>query len=102
MKLFYAGDIHVSDKCWLKFLGAARFYGVDTLIMGGDITGKIMVPIVERAAGGYEANVLGRHEKISAEQLDDLEKRIRFNGFFAYRGSRDEYQRLEQDHAYRE
>ena len=102
MKLFYAGDIHGSDKCWLKFLGAARFYGVDTLIMGGDITGKIMVPIVERAQGGYEANVLGRHERASAEQLDELEKRIRFNGFYPYRCSREEYQRLEQDHMYRE
>jgi Icc-related predicted phosphoesterase len=102
MKLFYAGDIHGSDKCWLKFLGAARFYGVDTLIMGGDITGKIMVPIVERAKGGYEANVLGRHERVSAEQLEKLEKRIRFNGFYPYRCSRDEYQRLAQDHTYRE
>jgi Icc-related predicted phosphoesterase len=102
MKLFYAGDIHGSDKCWLKFLGAARFYGVDTLIMGGDITGKIMVPIVEREDGGYEANVLGRHEKVSAKQLDDLEKRIRFNGFYPYRCNREEYQKLEQDHAYRE
>jgi Icc-related predicted phosphoesterase len=102
MKLFYAGDIHGSDKCWLKFLGAARFYGVDTLIMGGDITGKIMVPIVERAEGGYEANVLGRHERISTNQLDELEKRIRFNGFYPYRCSREEYQRLERDHLYRE
>lgn len=102
MKLFYAGDIHGSDKCWLKFLGAAKFYGVDTLIMGGDITGKIMVPVVERAEGGYEANVLGRYEKVSAKKLDELEKRIRFNGFYPYRCSRAEYQRLEQDPTYRE
>jgi uncharacterized protein len=101
MKLFYAGDIHGSDKCWLKFLGAAKFYGVDTLILGGDITGKIMVPIVE-SGEGYEANVLGRHERVSAEQVGELEKRVRFNGFYPYRCNRDEYQRLEQDHTYRE
>jgi uncharacterized protein len=102
MKLFYAGDIHGSDKCWLKFLGAAKFYGADTLIMGGDITGKVMVPLVERDDGSYEANVLGRHEKSSLDQLPALEKRVRFNGFYPYRCSREEYQKLEQDHIYRE
>ena len=49
MKLYYAGDVHGSEKCWRKFLGAARFYEVDTLIMGGDITGKLMVPVVATA-----------------------------------------------------
>ena len=102
MRLFYAGDIHGSERCWLKFLGAATFYGVDTLVMGGDIAGKVMVPIVESSAGRHEANVLGRHERVSTEQLGELEKRIRFNGFYPYRCGREEYERLEQDRAYRE
>ena len=55
MKLYYAGDVHGSEKCWRKFLGAARFYEADTLIMGGDITGKLMVPVVETADGRHEA-----------------------------------------------
>src|SRR4029077_20290866 len=80
MKLYYAGDVHGSEKCWRKFLGAARFYEVDTLIMGGDITGKLMVPVVATADGRYEANVLGRPESVTADGLEDLEKRIRFNG----------------------
>jgi Icc-related predicted phosphoesterase len=61
-----------------------------------------MVPIVETAGGRYQARVLGRDETVSDEGLGELEKRIRFNGFYPYRCGRDEYQRLESDSAYRE
>ena len=60
VKLYYAGDVHGSEKCWRKFLNAAKFYEADTLIMGGDITGKLMVPVVATADGRHEARVLGR------------------------------------------
>ena len=39
-EIYYASDVHGSDVCWRKFLGAARFYKADSLIMGGDLTGK--------------------------------------------------------------
>ena len=45
LQLYYASDVHGSDVCWRKFLGAGRFYGVQALIMGGDLTGKAIVPI---------------------------------------------------------
>ena len=45
LELYYASDVHGSDQCWRKFLGAGRFYGVHALIMGGDLTGKAIVPI---------------------------------------------------------
>ncbi len=102
MKLYYAGDVHGSEKCWRKFLNAARFYEVDTLIMGGDITGKLMVPVVAGADGRHRARVLGRDESVSTDQLDELEKRIRFNGFYPHRCERDEYERIEADEAYRD
>jgi uncharacterized protein len=102
MKLYYAGDVHGSEKCWRKFLNAARFYEVDTLIMGGDITGKLMVPVVAAADGRHQARVLGRDETVSADQLAELEKRVRFNGFYPYRCEREEYERLEADEGYRD
>ena len=102
VKIYYAGDVHGSEKCWRKFLNAAKFYEVDTLVMGGDITGKVMVPIVARGGGRHQARMLGRDETVSDEGLDELEKRIRFNGFYPYRCDREEYQRLESDPAHRE
>jgi Icc-related predicted phosphoesterase len=102
MRLYYAGDVHGSEKCWRKFLGAARFYEVDTLIMGGDITGKLMVPVVATADGRFEASVLGRPATVPADGLDELEKRIRFNGFYPYRCDRPEYERLRADTEHRD
>jgi Icc-related predicted phosphoesterase len=102
VKLYYAGDVHGSEKCWRKFLNAAKFYEADTLIMGGDITGKMMVPIVETADGRHEARVLGKHEIVSSGELEDMEKRIRFNGFYPIRCNRAEYDRMNADTAYRE
>ena len=50
MRIFFATDVHGSDICWRKFLNAGTFHKADVLIMGGDMTGKAMVPIV--ANGG--------------------------------------------------
>ncbi|MBD0289951.1 MAG: metallophosphoesterase, partial [Thermoleophilia bacterium] len=47
MRIFYAGDIHGSERLWRKFLNAAAFYEADVLVLGGDLTGKILVPLVE-------------------------------------------------------
>ena len=54
VRIFFATDIHGSEVCWRKFLNAGAFHKADVLIMGGDMTGKAMVPIVasERRLGG--------------------------------------------------
>ena len=51
LSLYYASDVHGSDQCWRKFLGAGRFYEVQALIMGGDLTGKAIVPIERNGSG---------------------------------------------------
>jgi Icc-related predicted phosphoesterase len=103
MRLFYAGDVHGSERCFRKFLNAARFYGADVLILGGDITGKVLTPVVEEKPGRFVARVLGRVEKARRlDDLEDLESLIRFNGFYPYRCGVSEYERLRGDEAYRD
>ena len=36
-RIFYATDVHGSERTWRKFLNAARFYEADVLVMGGDV-----------------------------------------------------------------
>jgi len=50
-KVFFTSDVHGSEICFLKFLNAAKFYEAQVLILGGDITGKVIVPIVEQEDG---------------------------------------------------
>jgi Icc-related predicted phosphoesterase len=101
--IYVVADIHGSEVCWRKFLNAARFYGVDTIVVAGDVTGKALVPMIERRDGRVEARVAGRLQTArSSEEIAQLEERIRFNGFYPYRCSEAEYERLAADPAHRD
>lgn len=103
MRLYYASDIHGSEKLWRKFLNASSFYEADVLIMGGDLTGKVMVPLVERKPRVWFAHVFGKDQKAKGEDnAAELERRIRLNGFYPIRCDEDEYQRLQRDDFHRE
>jgi uncharacterized protein len=102
MRLYYASDVHGSEKLWRKFMNAAAFYDVDALVMGGDLTGKVLVPVVERKPGRWSARVFGKEQKAKGEEeLAELERRIRFNGFYPLRCDPDELARLSADDVYR-
>ncbi len=89
-------DIHGSDVCWRKFLNAAKFYGADTIIVGGDVTGKVLVPLVQRSDGRVEANIAGRVQAARSEDaIAEMEARIRFNGFYPYRCDESAYEELQ-------
>lgn len=82
-RLFYAGDVHGSRLCWKKFVNAAAHYPADALVMGGDLTGKALVPIVREGDGGYSAEVVGeRRTARTAEELDQLQQAISTNGMY--------------------
>ena len=103
VRLYYASDIHGSEKLWRKFLGASSFYGAEVLIMGGDLTGKVMVPLVEVAPGVWEGRLFGKRQRAKGEaKLAELERRVRLNGFYPLRCDRDQHRRLEEDERYRE
>src|SRR4051812_34856237 len=101
-RVYYAGDIHGSEKLWRKLLGAAAFYEADVLIMGGDITGKVMTPVVAAPGGRHRAQLAGRETVVDDAGLQELEQQIRFHGFYPYRCDPEEYERLAADERYRD
>ena len=54
VRLFFATDVHGSEVCWRKFINSAKHYEADVLILGGDMTGKAIVPIVDEGAGNWQ------------------------------------------------
>ena len=60
IRLFFTTDIHGSERCFLKFVNAAAFYEADVIVMGGDMTGKAIVPLVYQGAGQYSCTFVGR------------------------------------------
>ena len=102
-RLYYASDIHGSEQLWRKFLNAPSFYGAEVLIMGGDMSGKLLVPIVGTEPGVWEARLFGTEQRARGEEgVEELEKRARFNGFYPYRCDPAELGRLQADENYRD
>jgi len=96
-KLFFCTDIHGSERCFRKFINAGKFYRADVLIMGGDITGKVVIPLV-RDGQMWSAWYMGRKVQVETEaELVSLEKDIRYNGYYPYRTVPEEVTELETD-----
>ena len=97
MKIFFATDIHGSEICWRKFLNAAAFYKADMVILGGDVTGKVMIPIVQHN-GYWQVTLRGESQRIeSREALAEVEKQIRNRGSYPAIVSPDELQHLSEE-----
>jgi Icc-related predicted phosphoesterase len=97
MKVFFATDIHGSETCWRKFLNAAAFYKADLVILGGDVTGKMMVPIVAHQ-GYWQVTVRGQEHRLETQQeLDDIQRQIRNTGSYPAIVSPDELQQLSRE-----
>ncbi len=97
-KLFFATDIHGSDICWSKFLNAGKFYEADLLILGGDMTGKAVVPVIHQGGSKYRITLLEQVFDVSTEEeLQDMTKRVRSRGYYPYLTSPDEISELDKD-----
>jgi Icc-related predicted phosphoesterase len=84
-RVFFATDIHGSDRCFGKFLSAAKVYKANVLILGGDITGKMIVPIVKEAGGSYRVYFLGKEQRyMNEQQLRTVMSSIKAVGYYPH------------------
>lgn len=95
-RIYFATDIHGSRRCWLKFLNAAEFYECEVLLMGGDFTGKMIVPLVKTGKKRYKAQLSGRERDIHERDIDVVERQIADSGFYPYRTDEDEMAALRE------
>jgi len=98
LKLFFASDLHGSNVCFKKFVNGAKFYGADVLVLGGDLTGKAVIPIAEQTDGSFIALQHGKSVRIKGK--DDLDAFVKGQGnigFYPVVLSEAEYQKLAKD-----
>jgi Icc-related predicted phosphoesterase len=99
MRIFFATDIHGSEVCWRKFLNAGKFHKADVLVMGGDMTGKAMVPITG-SGDHWRVNLRDQETEIDGEDaLVAMEKRIADRGYYPIRLSPDQMVEWQADQA---
>ncbi|HEX3513073.1 MAG TPA: hypothetical protein VHT26_03595 [Trebonia sp.] len=100
MRIYFCSDIHASRKCWKKFLGSAKFYDADIIVVGGDITGKFIVPIVRQPKGYHTAKFMGVERRIeNKEEMQQLKLRIADSGQYWSEMTPDEQQWYAGDQA---
>ncbi len=98
MKLFFATDVHGSEICWKKFIGAAKFYEVEVLILGGDMTGKAIVPLIAQGAGKHKVTLLDQEYILETkEDLDKMVATIQNRGYYPYVTDPDEVAAIASD-----
>jgi uncharacterized protein len=97
-RLFFATDVHGSEQCFRKWLNAATVYKVDALILGGDVTGKLIVPIIGNGSGTWHAEIHAERVLADSEQsLAELRKRIRMMGRYDLLLTPEQERKLSED-----
>ena len=97
-RLFFASDFHGSQRIFRKFINAAKHYEAHVLVMGGDVVGKLAIPVIREANGGFRAHLMGKTERLEgADDLQRFEDRLGTLGYYSKIMDDDEYQALRSD-----
>jgi Icc-related predicted phosphoesterase len=91
--------MHGSEGAWRKFLNASAMLKVNVAICGGDLTGKMIVPIIERSDGKFNYYFLGKTHTIDSNELEKAFKDVRGIGYYPYQTSESEYEEMRQNPA---
>jgi Icc-related predicted phosphoesterase len=97
-RLYFATDLHGSERCFRKFLNGASVYGADVLVLGGDVAGKAIQALVRGAGGHYTCEFRGtRYDVAEGDDLLALEQLVADNGYYPYRCDPGELEAREAD-----
>jgi len=99
LRIYFATDVHGSETCWRKFLNAGAHYKADVLVLGGDMTGKALVPIISHN-GTLSAKVRGEPVTVPRAEEDRLRAEINRLGFYSIVAGDTDMERLEAEPAF--
>jgi len=99
LRIFFATDIHGSERCFRKFIAAADTYEADALVLGGDIAGKGLVPI-KAENGTLTAEVRGEPVVVPRDEEDRLRAEINRLGFYSVITDDADIKRMSADSKY--
>jgi Icc-related predicted phosphoesterase len=96
-KILFATDMHGSEGTWRKFLNASAMLKVNVAICGGDLTGKMIVPVVEGKDGKYAYYLMGKTHAVDSTGLEKAFKDIRGIGYYPHLTNESEYDEMKED-----
>jgi len=98
VRVFFATDIHGSETCWRKFLNSGTHYGADVMILGGDMTGKALVPVVHDGGDRWHGTLQEQRRELTGDdEVAAFEQNVIRRGYYPFRTTPDELAELESD-----
>jgi Icc-related predicted phosphoesterase len=97
-RVFFITDVHGSTRCFKKFLNAAKFYKADILVLGGDLTGKVLIPIVDQGNGTYRCRFEGNELSLrNRKEVDEVVARATDSGLYTRILTQKEFDEVSAD-----
>lgn len=66
-RIFFSVDAHGANIVWRKWLSAVGMYHADILILSGDLTGKVFVPIIKQNDSTWQYSYFGTTFTLNSE-----------------------------------
>jgi uncharacterized protein len=96
-RVYFATDLHGSEKCFRKFLNGGTAYKADVMVLGGDIGGKAVQVVVDRGHT-YSCTFRGKDYVLEdGAELRALEQMISDHGYYPVRMQPGELEACIQD-----
>ncbi len=83
MRIFFSVDVHGATTIWRKWISAQEIYKADTLILAGDLTGKVLVPIIDQGDGTWKGTYFGKTWILKDEnEVKEFERKLENGGIY--------------------
>jgi uncharacterized protein len=100
LRLFFVTDVHGSNVCFRKFINGAKAYQAQVLVLGGDVAGKRLAPIVRNGRGHFEGTLGHKTVEMETErEVAEFESDAGDAGLYTYRAEPDEIEAIGADEA---
>ena len=99
-RIYFITDVHGSNRCFKKFLNAADFYKANVLILGGDVTGKVLTPIVDMGDGTFKCSYQGSDLILkNGQEVESFRVKAADSGSYTRIVSQAEFKELDENPA---
>jgi len=101
-RFLFATDLHGSEEVWRKFLNSSKHFDLDSLVLSGDMTGKLIVPIIKTPDGAYKSSLHGKDCVMEEKDLPPFEEQVRRASYIPYRTTPEEAEQIAANEDMRE
>lgn len=102
LKIWFVTDIHGSNVCFRKFLNSLKTdISPDVIILGADISGKYVIPILNKNGSEWMLHIDGKDYVINnSSELNIKKDELSDKGFYPYVCDEITYNKLQKDESF--